>query len=148
MIVWRRKADGRKADGTGEHSPVSRPRSPAPAPRGTAWFPALVPFLFLSLALCGPGPRAPETRVVGPRPTPTASAADAAFLDDLEKRTFLWFWDLGDPKTGLVPDRAPTPSFSSVAAIGFGLTSYTIGAERGWVTREEAAARAAATLRC
>jgi hypothetical protein len=85
---------------------------------------------------------------VAPRPTAAPElAADAVFLDDLERRTFRWFWDLGDPVTGLVPDRAPTPSFSSVAAIGFGLTSYTVGAERGWVTRAEAAERAAATLR-
>ncbi len=69
------------------------------------------------------------------------------FLDDLEQRTFRWFWDLADPATHLIPDRAPTPSFSSVAAVGFGLTAYTIGAERGWVTRTEAAGRVAVTLR-
>ncbi|HEY6867810.1 MAG TPA: glucoamylase family protein [Candidatus Eisenbacteria bacterium] len=73
--------------------------------------------------------------------------ADAAFLDELERRTFDWFWDHGDPRTGLVPDRWPTRSFSSVAAIGFGLTSYGIGAERGWVTRPQAAERTLATLR-
>ena len=46
----------------------------------------------------------------------------------------------------LVPDRWPTPSFSSIAAVGFGLTAYGIGAERGYVTREEAAERTRATL--
>jgi hypothetical protein len=76
------------------------------------------------------------------------SAADAdSFLDDLSHRTFRWFWDLADPVTALIPDRAPTKSFSSVAAVGFGLTAYTVGAERGWVTRAEAAERAAKTLR-
>ena len=34
-----------------------------------------------------------------------------------------------------------------MAAVGFGLTAYTIGAERGWVTRAEAADRVANTLR-
>jgi hypothetical protein len=34
-----------------------------------------------------------------------------------------------------------------VAAIGFGLASYGIGAERGWVTRPQAAERTLATLR-
>ena len=43
--------------------------------------------------------------------------------------------------TGLMPDRSPTPSFSSIAAVGFGLTAYGIGAERGYVTREQAAER-------
>ena len=64
------------------------------------------------------------------------SKPDDPLLDDLEERTFRWFWDLADPGTGLIPDRCPTPSFSSVAAVGFGLTAYPIGAERGWVTRE------------
>src|SRR6478736_3515995 len=96
----------------------------------------------LLLAACRPvvtpaAPRAPAVR----------DAAAEAFLDDLEERTFRWFWDLADPVTTLIPDRAPTPSFSSVAAVGFGLTAYTIGAERGWVTRAEAAGRAARTLR-
>jgi len=59
---------------------------------------------------------------------PVVDRAADAFLDDLEKRTFQWFWDLADPATGLVPDRAPTPSFSSIAAVGFGLTAYAIGA--------------------
>ncbi len=75
------------------------------------------------------------------------SADDRAFLDDLEHRTFRWFWEKTDPRTGLVPDREPTPSFSSVAAVGFGLAAYPIGAERGWVTREEARERVLTTLR-
>ncbi|HNY07758.1 MAG TPA: beta-glucosidase, partial [Bacteroidales bacterium] len=54
-------------------------------------------------------------------------------LDDLQRRTFYYFWDLADPVTGLIPDRAPTKSFSSVAAVGFGLSSYIVGTEHGWV---------------
>ncbi len=72
---------------------------------------------------------------------------DEALLDDVERRGFHYFWDLADPQTLLVPDRAPTPSFSSIAAVGFGLTAYGIGAERGYVTRQEAAARTLATLK-
>jgi hypothetical protein len=67
-------------------------------------------------------------------------------LADLEERTFHYFWDLADPRTGLIPDRWPTPSFSSIAAVGFGLTAYVIGAERGWVSREAARARVRQTL--
>src|SRR5881394_157596 len=71
---------------------------------------------------------------------------DEAMLDDVERRTFHYFWDLADPNTLLIPDRAPTPSFSSIAAVGFGLTAYGIGAERGYVTRDVAAQRTLATL--
>src|SRR5947208_14946779 len=74
------------------------------------------------------------------------TGGDDALLDDVEQRTFHFFWDLADPKTLLIPDRAPTPSFSSIAAVGFGLTAYGVGAERGYVTRDEAAKRTLATL--
>ena len=29
-----------------------------------------------------------------------------AFIDDLQERSFRYFWEQADPKTGLVPDRA------------------------------------------
>ncbi|MBN8924818.1 MAG: Tat pathway signal protein [Rhodanobacter sp. 68-29] len=70
-----------------------------------------------------------------------------AFIDELERRTFDWFWESAEPYTGLVPDSWPNHTFSSVAAIGFGLTAYGIGAERGYITREQAAERTLTTLR-
>jgi hypothetical protein len=69
-----------------------------------------------------------------------------AFLDPLSERTFRWFWDLSDSVTGLTPDRWPTRSFVSVAATGFALTAYPIGAEHHWVTRAQAARRTLNTL--
>ncbi len=81
-------------------------------------------------------------------PTPTQlSIRETAFLDTLEERTFQYFWELSDSKTGLTPDRWPTQSFISVGATGFALTAYPIGAERGYVTREAAAERVLTTLR-
>jgi hypothetical protein len=69
------------------------------------------------------------------------------FIGELEQRTFHYFWDTANPENGLIPDRYPTPSFASVAAIGFGLTAYPIGVERGYITREAARQRVLATLR-
>jgi hypothetical protein len=84
-----------------------------------------------------------------PLPTPTTvdPRRAEAFLDTLQQRTFQWFWDTTDPRTGLTPDRWPTRTFSSVAAIGFALTAYPIGVERRYVTRDEAAERTLSTLR-
>ncbi len=74
-------------------------------------------------------------------------AGEAAFLDDVQERTFRFFWDLSDPRTGLTPDRFPTKSFASISATGFALTAYPIGIERGWVERDAALERVLATLR-
>ena len=93
----------------------------------------------ISLSACAP-------RRVAERPATPAAALPALF-DDIQARTFRYFWELGDPKTGLVPDRYPSHSPSSIAAVGFALTSYPIGVERGYVTRAEARARVLATLR-
>jgi hypothetical protein len=102
--------------------------------------------LCLLLVCCANAPAsratAPATRTRAVIPT----TSDAALLDDVERRSFHFFWDLADPHTQLIPDRWPTPSFSSIAAVGFGLTAYGIGAERGYVTREAAAERTRATL--
>jgi hypothetical protein len=80
-----------------------------------------------------------------PGPGPTQS--DTEFLQDVEARTFRFFWETTNPSNGLVPDRWPTASFSSVAAVGFGLTAYIVGVERGWTTRAAARDRVLATLR-
>jgi hypothetical protein len=76
---------------------------------------------------------------------PSDPARAEAFLDTLQQRTFAFFWEL-TPPTGLTPDRWPTESFSSIAAVGFGLTAYTVGVQRGYVMRADAARRARTTL--
>ena len=87
-----------------------------------------------------------------PGPAPSASAyrpttSERAFVDTLSRRTFDFFWETTNPRNGLTPDRWPSKSFSSVAAVGFALTAYPIGVERGWVTRDAARDRVLTTLR-
>ncbi|WP_049621383.1 glucoamylase family protein [Frateuria defendens] len=97
----------------------------------------LAPLLGALLALAQPALARPAA---GPRAPP--------LIEDLERRTFDWFWDSANPANGLVPDHYPfRDSFASIAAVGFGLTAYGIGVERGYVTREQAAARTLAALR-
>ena len=89
-----------------------------------------------------PRPRPEQWTVHGPLaiPRPASPVVDP-FLDDLEQRTFDFFWDTANPRqragAGSLSRRPP---FSSIAAIGFGLTAYAIGVERGYVTREQARA--------
>lgn len=75
-----------------------------------------------------------------------ASAADSAFLDTLQRRSFDFFWETTNPTTGLTPDRYPNDDCSSIAAIGFALTTYLVGVERGYITRAAAAERVKITL--
>lgn len=81
------------------------------------------------------------------RPVDPSSPRAQAFLDTLQHRTFNFFWERTPPQTGLTPDPWPTLTFSSIAAVGFALTAYPIGVDRGYVTRAQAADRALATLR-
>ncbi|MBC7931943.1 MAG: hypothetical protein H7Z38_15400 [Rubrivivax sp.] len=88
---------------------------------------------------------------------PGLTRADEAFLEDISRRTFQYFLDHTDAQTGLVLDRAraqgeahpaghPSHNIASSAATGFGLTALCIGAERGWITRDEARRRVLTTL--
>ena len=104
---------------------------------------ALLFFVVLSSASCAP----PVHRSAPEGTAPVVSGGAVPLVDDLQERTFRYFWDLAGPENGLIPDRWPTPSFSSVAAVGFGLTAYPIGAEHGWITREQARDRVLLTLR-
>ena len=69
------------------------------------------------------------------------------FYDEIERRTFRWFWTTVNRKNGLVPDRWPSPSFSSIASVGFALPTYAIGVERGWCSRNDARDLTLTTLR-
>jgi hypothetical protein len=80
------------------------------------------------------------------QPALEPAAADMAMLEDIEHRSFNYFWATANPANGLVPDRYPTPSPTSIAAVGFALTAYPIGVERGYITRQQALARVRTTL--
>jgi len=82
---------------------------------------------------------------------------DEAFLDDLERRAFLFLWEHSGKKNGLTLDRArtngdaPKPdenhyNVGSIASTGFALTGLCIAADRNWVKADEAKQRARVTL--
>jgi hypothetical protein len=79
--------------------------------------------------------------------TGTTPASWDPFLDTLQVRTLRFFLETTDVSTGLTPDRWPSPSPSSIAAVGFALTAYPIAVERGVIARQEATQRVLNTLR-
>ena len=80
----------------------------------------------------------PPLGVRGPLPT---------LFDDIERRTFDFFWATSNAANGMVRDRYPSASPASIAAIGFALTAYVIGTDRGFITREQARERTLTTVR-
>lgn len=95
--------------------------------------------VFMALVACGGTQKSQSQQPVAVSWEP--------FLDSLHVRTLKFFLDTTDPATGLAYDRWPTPTPSSIAAIGFALTSYPIAAERQLITRAEAAQRVLNSLR-
>lgn len=84
------------------------------------------------------------------------TSEDQQFLEDLEHRSFQYFWEEGDPDTGLVPDRARMDgspldenhrNVASIAATGFSLTALAIAGDRNWISRNQAQERTRNTLR-
>ncbi len=69
------------------------------------------------------------------------SEAEKTFLDTLQYKTFLYFWNECNPKNGLVKDRSTKDSPSSIAATGFAIPVWALAAEKKWISREQAAER-------
>ncbi len=102
----------------------------------------------LALGGLGAGCQSPGPLADAASPSARLPPLDsAALLNELEERSFRFFWETTDAATGLAPDRWPTPSFASVAAVGFALSAYPLGVARGWITREQARERVLTTLR-
>jgi hypothetical protein len=107
----------------------------------------------LLLAGCGKAPEptpkiAPEVILIEPGlpPKPIKPELPPLF-GDIERRTFQFFWDTTSEINGLTPDRYPSRPFSSIAAVGFSLTAYPIGLEKGWISRDQAVDRTLLTLK-
>lgn len=80
------------------------------------------------------------------------SAEDDALLNEVESASVLFFWEQGNPKTGMVKDRCNVHTerpgdAASIAATGFGLTALCIGDQRGFIPTAAALERVFATLR-
>ncbi|MEO7175052.1 MAG: glucoamylase family protein [Saprospiraceae bacterium] len=66
--------------------------------------------------------------------------------EELQRRTFEFFWQETDTVFWQTQDRYPTIQFSSIAATGFGLAGIAVGIQNSYISRQQGAQRALNTL--
>ena len=86
------------------------------------------------------------TAAESPRPS-----LNTDLLDEIEQRGCLYFYEMADPVTGLVRDRAApdqpySAGASSIAATGFGLSALVIADQRRYLNHEMVRTRVRRTL--
>jgi hypothetical protein len=75
--------------------------------------------------------------------TDRALLLDREALDGLQRQAFMYFWEFGDPDSGMAyeADFGWEVRPISVSGTGFGMAALVVAVDRGWVTREEAVSR-------
>ena len=71
----------------------------------------------------------------------TRKMTDDELLTSVQEATFRYFWDYGHPNSGLARERNHDRDRVTIGGSGFGVMAIMVGAERGFVTRAQAAAR-------
>ncbi|MEO9168469.1 MAG: glucoamylase family protein [Aestuariivirga sp.] len=78
--------------------------------------------------------------------TKSLDPSDENMLDQFQRAAFDYFIEHANTENGLIADKSTPDAPASIAAVGFGLSGYPIGVERGWMARAAAAKRTLATL--
>ncbi len=88
----------------------------------------------------------PETG--GENPGGRIPLSDEDLLDLVQQQTFNYFWDFAEPVSGMARERSQDDAYGGQGAdivttggTGFGLASFPVAVERGWISRDEALAR-------
>jgi len=74
----------------------------------------------------------------------THTMTDEEFLDMVQRSTFRYFWDWGDPTSGIARERwQPNEGdkTNTIGGGGFGVMAILVGIERGFINREQGADR-------
>ena len=54
-----------------------------------------------------------------------------------QHQTFKYFWDFAEPVSGLAREDSERPNIITTGGSGFGIASFIVGIERGWVSRND-----------
>lgn len=80
--------------------------------------------------------------IFGQYPTLTPKLTESSeYLTTVQKATFDYFWDFAHPVSGLIPERTATPNIVTSGGTGMGIMCVMVGANRGWVSRQDAVKR-------
>jgi hypothetical protein len=80
-------------------------------------------------------------------PIVNRQGTDKEMIDLLLEETFFYFERYVNAKNGLIADKSEPNSASSIAAVGLGLSCYISVADRGLISREDAARRTLTVLK-
>lgn len=72
----------------------------------------------------------------------TRSMSDDEFLDMIQESNFRYYWDGGEPNSGLALENIPgDPAMVATGASGFGIMAIVSAVKRGFITREQGVRR-------
>ncbi|MBK8946903.1 MAG: T9SS type A sorting domain-containing protein [Ignavibacteriae bacterium] len=74
----------------------------------------------------------------------TSEMSDEEFMDMVQRATFRYFWDWGDPVSGVARERwhpDENDKTNTIGGGGFGVMAILVGIERGFISREQGAER-------
>ncbi len=67
--------------------------------------------------------------------------SDSALLDLVEQQTFKYFYDFGDPVSGMARERNSDANTVTTGGSGFGVMALLVGIQRNFITRAQGLAR-------
>jgi hypothetical protein len=89
-----------------------------------------------------------ESPLSPPVETATRTLTDDELLTMVQEATFRYYWEAADPDAGMAIEILPgNERLIALGSSGFGIMAIVVGAERGFVTREQAAARLVTIVR-
>jgi hypothetical protein len=109
--------------------------------------PAFLLSALLTLGLSAAAPAvAPARATTDTTAVGRVRLGDEQLLDEVQRRTFRYFWDFAHPVSGLARERSDVTSEHGDEVVtsggsGFGVMAIVVATERGWVTRAQACER-------